>query len=166
MQYSFAQFTASPRYIQDHGAAPTRVPCPPAGQWIALCVHIFHISNEVDVRAVGDKALVTSWSTRADVDLYIGTLSETGRATYDLLTILSGRRLEGLNRLTLLTINGEGLVAVLHSLFCMTYSEYEDGMGGIWAVKGELPSEGIQTLVNLTSLQFAFNAAFQGTSQE
>ena len=49
--------------------------------------------------------------------------------------------MEGLDRLPLLTINSKGLVAVLHLLFCMTASEYEDGMGGIWEVKGELPSK-------------------------
>ena len=89
-----------------------------------------------------DEVLVAGRSTRAAVILYVGALSETGHATYDLLRSFTGRRSEGLDRLTLLKIDGKGLVAVLHLLFCMAASEYEYRLGNLWATNEDLPSKG------------------------
>ena len=91
--------------------------------------------------AVEYKALTTGRPERASLDLDVGALSETGRSTNELLRSLTGQRSEDLNCLGLLNIYGKGNVAVLHLLFCMTASEYEDGMGVILEVKGGLPSK-------------------------
>jgi len=73
--------------------------------------------------------------------------------------------LEILDRLALLTIDGDGLVAILHSLFCVAASEYENRTGILWAAKEDPPPEGLPTLVNLLPLHFSCNLAFQGNSQ-
>ena len=78
-------------------------------------------------------------------------LAETGRAPFKLMR----SSLEGLDLLALLTIDGDGLVTVLHLLFCIAASDYENGTGNLWDVKGEPPPpEGLPTLVKLLSLQF------------
>ena len=48
----------------------------------------------------------------------------------------------------------------------MAASEHKDGPGGIWAVKEELPTEGLPNLANITPLYFSCNTAFRGTSRE
>ena len=63
---------------------------------------------------VEDKAFTAGHSSCAAVNLDVGALVETGRATFELLMSLAGRRSEGLDCLALLLINGKGLVAVLH----------------------------------------------------
>ena len=63
---------------------------------------------------VEDKAFTAGRSSCAAVNLDVGALVETGRATFELLMSLAGRRSEGLDCLALLLINGKGLVAVLH----------------------------------------------------
>ena len=45
--------------------------------------------------------------------------------------------------------NNKGMVAVLQLLFCVVESEYEDGPGKIWEVKGGLFSGRLSTLVKL-----------------
>ena len=87
------------------------------------------------------------------------------RANFEILRSFAGRRSEVLNCLALLTINGKGLVAVLHLLFYMAESEYEDRPGNLWSVKGELPSEGLPTLVKLSPLHFSCNMTFRGMSR-
>ena len=52
-----------------------------------------------------DKAFVVGRSLHVAVDLDVGALVKTGRATFDLLMSLLGRRSEGLNCLALLTID-------------------------------------------------------------
>ena len=109
---------------------------------------------------------MAGFSSHAAVDLDLGTLEETVCATFNLLRSLVGYRLEGLDWLALLKIDGKGLVAILHSLLYAAASEYEDGPGDLWVVKGELPCEGLPTLVKLLPLQFTCNTSFQGTRQD
>ena len=109
--------------------------------------------------ATEDKAFAAGRSLRTAVDMDIEALLETGGATFELLRSLAGRRLESLDHL-FLTIDSEGLFVVLQSLFYVAASEYKDGPGDLWAVKGELPSKGIPTQVKLSLLNFACNAYF------
>ena len=81
---------------------------------------------------VEDKDFVAGRYSRAAVDMDIYVLLETGRTTFELLRSLAKRRLEGLNRLALMKINNEGLVAVLHSMLCVAASAYEDGPYDLW----------------------------------
>ena len=113
-----------------------------------------------------EEALATGRSTRATVDLDVGTLLENGHATYELLRNITGRCLESLDTPALLKINSNGQVAVLHLLFSVTSSKYEDGLGNLWDVTGDLLSKGIPTLAKLMPLHFACNADLQGTSQD
>ena len=41
--------------------------------------------------------------------------------------------------------------------------EYEEGPVDLWLVKGEIPSDGLPTLVKLTPLHFTLNTSFRGT---
>ena len=115
---------------------------------------------------VEDKAFAEGRSSCAAVDLDVGDLAKTSRATFKLLRSLVWRHPEGLYRLALLSINGERMVVVLHSIFYMEASEYEDGPGDLWAVKGDIPSEGLPTLIKLLPLHFACNTAFRGTIRD
>ena len=105
-------------------------------------------------------------SSRADFNLDVGALVYTSRAPFEIPRSLVGRRLEGLDCLALPTIHDDGVVAVLHSMFYVAASEYEDGTGFLWAMKGDLPQEGIPTLVKFSPLHFACNTAFWETIQE
>ena len=55
---------------------------------------------------------------------------------YKLLLSLERRHTKGVNRMTLLAIDGEVIVSILHSLFFITREEYEEGPGEIWDAKG------------------------------
>ena len=56
-------------------------------------------------------------SLRAAANLAIGSLDETGFPPYNLLHSLSGRHTQGVDCLTLLAFDEEGIVSVLHFLF-------------------------------------------------
>ena len=114
----------------------------------------------------GDKAFTVGHYLHAAINLDVGALAETGRATFELLRSLAGHRSEGLNRLALLKIDGKGLLNILHLLLFVSASEYDGGPGDLWAVKGELPSEGLPTLVKLLPIHTARNTTFWGTSWE
>ena len=96
-----------------------------------------------------EEALEAGRFTRAAIDLCVGALLETGRATYEIPRSLAGRHSEGLDCLALLTIDGKGQVAVLHPMFYVVASDYEDGLGLLWELNGELPPEGLPTLVKI-----------------
>ena len=101
---------------------------------------------------VEDEDFVGGRSSHATVKLEVGALAETSPATFELLSSLARRRLEGLDSLSLLTNEVEGLVTVLHLLFSVAKSEYEEGPENLWVVNGELPYKGLLTLVNLLCL--------------
>ena len=73
---------------------------------------------------VDDEDFAAGCYLRTSINLEVGALAETGRTPFQLLRSLSGRRLEGLDCHDLLTIDGNGLVNVLHLLFCVAASEY------------------------------------------
>ena len=104
-------------HLMDNGTPPAALFAAPEKRWA---------SGVVD-----DKAFAAGCSLHASVNLYVGALAETGRTPFNLLRRLEGRRLECLDRLTLLTIGGDGLVAVLHSLFCVAASEYDNETGDL-----------------------------------
>ena len=81
--------------------------------------------------AVEDGDILTGFSTHASLNLDVGALLETGRATYEILRSLTRRRLEGLDCIAFLTIDSEGLVAVPQYLFCVTESKYEGRLGSL-----------------------------------
>ena len=65
-----------------------------------------------------DDSLETSGhSSCAAADLSTVALDETGRAPYKILLSLLGIHFKGVYHLTLLTINVEGLMLILYSIF-------------------------------------------------
>ena len=87
--------------------------------------------------------------SRAAVDLSGSDRAETGRASHEVLCTLAGRHTKGVNRLAFLTVDGYGLVSLLHFLFNVAGGKYEEGPGNIWAVKGEIQSDRILMLANV-----------------
>ena len=73
----------------------------------------------MDVGEVEDEAFTAGCSLCTGVHMDVGDLVDTGRASFELLQSLVGCRLEGLDHLTLMKIDGNGMVAVLHSLLCV-----------------------------------------------
>ena len=71
-------------------------------------------------------------SSHVAVNLDLGTLAETVCATFNLQRSLVGYRLEGLDWLALLKIDGKGLIAILQSMLYAAASAYKDGPGDLW----------------------------------
>ena len=101
-------------------------------------------------------------SSRATVNLAVGAWAETWWAPHELFCTLTGRHSKGVDQLTFFAVDGDGLVSLLRSLFVIAGGEYKEGPGNLWLVKGEIPAEGLPTLVNFNSLQFSLNALFRG----
>ena len=76
-----------------------------------------------------------------------GAVSDTGFPLLEALGALVLRGAEGLDKLALLTVNKYGLVFVMHSLFLVGYSVYKDGPGYLFAIRGEIPSDGLPAIV-------------------
>ena len=98
-----------------------------------------------------DGDFAAGFSLRAFVNLEVGSLAETRHMTFKLQWSLVRRRLEGCDNIALLTIDSNGLVAVLHSLFCiavrMRMVRKTSGM-----CRESPPPEGLPTLAKLLPL--------------
>ena len=53
---------------------------------------------------------------------------------------------------------------LVHSLFLVNESEYDEDPPEVWGIIGEIPDEGFPRLTRLTSMLFASNSSFIGTS--
>ena len=102
----------------------------------------------------GGPLFAVGWSLRVAVYPGVGALEETGRTLFELLRSFAGCRLEGLNRLALLTIDGDRVVTLPHLLLFIAASKYEDGPGDLLAAMGELLPIGLPTLVKLLLLHY------------
>ena len=76
---------------------------------------------------------------------------------------LVSRGSEGLDKLYLLAVNEDGLVSVLHSFFQFGESAYEDRPGKLFAIRSEIPANGLPAIVRLKAIHFAANFSFLGT---
>ena len=76
---------------------------------------------------------------------------------------LISRGTEGLDNLALLAVNKDDFVSVLYSLFLGGESAYEDRPGKLFGVRGDIPSDGLPTIVRLEAIHFAANSSFMGT---
>ena len=88
-------------------------------------------------------------SRRTDNDPQVGATAESGRAIIGLLRNLASRRSTGFERLALLSVSGEGIVSVIHSLFLLPDTEFDDGLGELCALVGELPADGRPAFVRV-----------------
>ena len=57
----------------------------------------------------------------------------------------------------------DGLVSVLYSLFLVGESAYKDGTGELFSIRGEIPDDGLPTIMRLEAIHFAANSSFVGT---
>ena len=102
--------------------------------------------------------------SRTDFDIEVGATAESGAAILSFLASLISRRSAGLDKLVLAVVSGAGAVDLVHSLFLVNGSEYEEDLPEVWGLVGEIPDEGLPTLTKLTSMLFAANTTFTGTS--
>ena len=100
-----------------------------------------------------------SRSLRLNTDSATGAVSDTGFLVIKALGALVLRGDEGLDKLTLLALNEDGLVSVLRSLFQVGESAYEDGPGELFAIRSDITSDGLPAIVRLKAINFASNGS-------
>ena len=92
-------------------------------------------------------------------------MAAVGFPVLDTLRNLVLRKVEGVEKLSFLAINGAGEVSVLHSLFCVGESAGDFTAGDLFEIRGEIPAVGLPVVVRLEPLLFASNFPFVGTSR-
>ena len=127
---------------------PTTIYPPMAGQ---LCSSLFRLLDEGSPPPALISVLSKKWTpcagdeeapdtnirlSHAAINLAVGARAKTGWVTHEILRTLAGRHAKGVDRLTFLAVYGDGLVSLLHSLFCVTGGKYEERPGNLWTVKG------------------------------
>ena len=60
----------------------------------------------------------------AAVELSVGARAETGQAPHELLRTLAGHHSKGVDRLTFLAFERDGIFSLLHSIFIIVGGEY------------------------------------------
>ena len=93
----------------------------------------------------------------------MGAVSDTGLPVLKALGALVSRGAEGHDKLALLALIKDGLVSVLHYLFQVGKSAYEDRPGEIFAICGYIPADEIPVIVRLEAIHFASISSFVGT---
>ena len=73
------------------------------------------------------------------------------------------RKIDGVGKLSFLTVNGVREVSVLHPLFCAGESAYDFTAGNLYAIRSEIPAAGLPVVVCLEMLLFASNFPLVGT---
>ena len=79
-------------------------------------------------------------ATRSTTDPSTGAMAAVGFPVLDTLRNLVLRKVEGVDKLSFLALNGVGEVSVLHSLFCVRESAGDSKKGNIFAIWGEIPA--------------------------
>ena len=90
--------------------------------------------------------------------------ADTGTGILSFLGSLVSWKLAGLEHLTLAVLLAEGGVDIVHYLLLIHANEYKEALPEVWGIVGEIPREGFPTLTKLTSMIFATNTTFTGTS--
>ena len=88
-------------------------------------------------------------SLRSNIDSAMVAVSDTGFPVLEDLGALVSRGAEVLDTLALLSVNEDGLVSVLHSIFQVGESAYEDRTGELFTIRGNIPAYGIPAIVRL-----------------
>ena len=105
-----------------------------------------------------------SSKSRAGFDIEVGSLLDTGTVILSFLASLVSRQSAGLNILVLCVVSAAGGVDIVHSLFLVNGSEYEEALPEVWGIIGEIPKEGSPTFTKLSSMIFSTNTTFTATS--
>ena len=110
-------------------------------------------------------AETTGRSTRSSEDPSTGAVAATGLPVFEALRNLVTRNVEGISKITLLAANEAGEVSLLHSLFVAGSNATDYSAGSLYALRGEIPTEGLPTVVRLEAIHFASNYEFLGTAR-
>ena len=106
---------------------------------------------------------IASRSLCSNTDSATGPLSNTGLPVLKALRALVLRGAEGLVNINLLAVNKDGLVSVLHEIFLVGESAYENGPGDLFAIQGDILANSLPAIVQLEAIHFAVNSSFLGT---
>ena len=79
---------------------------------------------------------------RTGFNIGVGATADSGIGILEFLASLISRRSAGLDRLMLSVVSGAGCVGLIHSLFLVSGSEYNEDQPEIWGVVGEILDEG------------------------
>ena len=74
--------------------------------------------------------------SRTEFDIEVGATAESGTAILSFLASLLSRRSTGLDHLVLAIVLGAGGVDLVHSLFLVNASEYEENLPGLGHCRG------------------------------
>ena len=102
--------------------------------------------------------------SRAGFDIEVGATADSGTQILSFLSSLVSRRSAGSDHIVLAVVSGAGGVDLVHSLFLVNESEYEETPPELWGIVGEIPAEGFPRFTQLTNTIFASNFSFVGTS--
>ena len=102
-------------------------------------------------------------ATRSNADTAMGAVAAVGLTVFETLRNLVLRKIDGVDKLTFLAVNGVREISVLHSLFCMGESAGDFTAGDLYAIRGEIPAAGLPVVVRLEPLLFASNFPFVGS---
>ena len=73
------------------------------------------------------------------------------------------RGAEGLDKIALVFVNKDILVSILHPLFQVGDSTYEDGPGELLTIRGKIPDDMFPVIVRIEAIHFASDSSFVGT---
>ena len=92
----------------------------------------------------------------------MGAFSDTWFPVLETLGPLVFSSAEGLNKLSLFAVNEEGFVSILNSRFQVGESAYKDKPGELFSICGDIPADGLPTIVRLEAIHFANNSSCVG----
>lgn len=105
-----------------------------------------------------------SRKSRTGFDIEIDTLVDTCIAVLSFLASLISWQSAGFDRLALGVVLAAGGVDIVHSLFLVNGSEYEEALPEVWGIVGDIPKDRFLILTKLTSMLFVTNITFTATS--
>ena len=72
------------------------------------------------------------------------------------------RGAKSVDKLSLIVVNEEILVSVLYPIFQVGESAYKEGPGKIFAIRSEIPADGLPVIVRLEAIHFAVDLSSLG----
>ena len=88
-------------------------------------------------------------ATRSTTDPATGAVAAVGLPLLKTLRNLVLRKVDGVDKLSFLSVNSVGEVSVLHSLFYVGESAGDFATGDLFVIRGEIPTAGLLVVVRL-----------------
>ena len=108
----------------------------------------------------------SSRKTRGSVpDIDTGAHPTDGAALHSSLLNLVERKASGMEAVTLLGLSKAGIVDVIHSLFTVRANDY-DMAPELWGILGEVPENGLPSIVSILPIDLSTIDPFYGTTSE